>query len=222
MQKINVCIVDDHNLFRKAIVRLIKTFNCIGEVTDAGNGKECLELFKKNTPDVVLLDLEMPVMNGVDTAEILVTKYPELKIIILTMHDSENYILHLMEMGVHSILLKNTDPTELEKAILSVVEKDFYHNELISSVLRKSVIGHAKAERPVFAHNKLALLSEREKIVVTLLCRNESTNKEIAEKMNLSLRTIEGIRADIFEKLELKSAVGLVKFAYHAGLMGDF
>ena len=106
MRKINICVVDDHNLFRKAIVRLIKTFDRVGNVTDAGSGKDCLELFKKHVPDVVLLDLEMPVMNGVDTAEILIAKYPKLKIIILTMHDSENYIIHLIEMGVHSFLLK--------------------------------------------------------------------------------------------------------------------
>lgn len=219
MQKISVCVVDDHNLFRNAIVRLIKTFDRIGTVTDAGNGKDCLELFKKNTPDVVLLDLEMPVMNGVDTAEILIAKYPKLKIIILTMHDSENYILHLIEMGVHSFLLKNTNPKELELAISSVMSKDFYHNELISSVLRKSVVGRAKAERPVFVINKMVLLNEREKMIIKLICINESNTKEIADKLNLSERTIEGLRTDIFEKLQIKSTVGLVKFAYDSGMM---
>ena len=107
MDKINIMVVDDHRLFRKAIIRLIKTFDGIGEVWEAENGKECLEEIQKHPVNVLLLDLEMPRMNGVEVAETLIPKFPELKIIALTMHDSEKYIIHLLEMGVHSFLLKN-------------------------------------------------------------------------------------------------------------------
>ena len=120
MPKINLLLVDDHKLFRKAMVRLLKTFSKIGEVWEADNGKECIDMMKYPV-DVLLLDLEMPRMNGAEVAEYLIPRYPDLKIIVLTMHDSEKYILHMLEMGVHSFLLKNTDPEELEKAIVSVM-----------------------------------------------------------------------------------------------------
>jgi two-component system, NarL family, response regulator DegU len=129
-------MADDHTLFRKAMVNLIRGFENIAEVKDAENGKELLTLMKYQTPDVAIIDLQMPVMDGVETCENILQKYPDVKIIILTMHDSERYILHMMEMGVHAFLLKNTEPEELEEAINAVIEKDFYHNDLVASVLR--------------------------------------------------------------------------------------
>jgi DNA-binding NarL/FixJ family response regulator len=144
MQKIDVCVVDDHQIFRKAMMRLLAMFPRIGEVTEAENGSACLQKMAERLPHVVLLDLEMPVMNGIDCASQLIQKYPDLKIIILTMHDSEKYMLYMLELGVNSFLLKNTDPDELERAIYSVVDKDFYHNDLLVTVLRKSMKTIAK------------------------------------------------------------------------------
>ena len=113
------------------------TFDRIELVKDAENGKDLLGLIKTEVPDVVIVDLQMPVMDGAETTEAIVSKYPEVKIIILTMHDSEKFILHMMEAGVHAFLLKNTEPEELEKAIYAVMEKDFYHNDLVAAVQRK-------------------------------------------------------------------------------------
>src|SRR5882724_10112723 len=139
MQKINICLTDDHQIFRKAMIRLLKTFDRIGEISEAGNGQECLQQVKENTPDLVLLDLDMPLMNGADCAEQLLKKFSDIKIIVLTSHDSDKYIIYMLELGVNSFLLKNTDPEELEKAIYSVIDNDFYHNELLNSVIRKSL-----------------------------------------------------------------------------------
>src|SRR5688572_30546261 len=130
--KLKVYIADDHTLFRKAMVNLLKTFPRVNEVKDAENGKELLTLIKYDVPDVAIVDLQMPVMDGSETCGQIIQKYPDVKLIILTMHDSEKYILHMMEMGVHAFLLKNTEPDELEKAIYAVAEKDFYHNELVA------------------------------------------------------------------------------------------
>jgi DNA-binding NarL/FixJ family response regulator len=131
------------------------------------------------------------------------------------MHDSDQYILHMMEIGVHAFLLKNTEPEELEKAICSVTKKDFYHNDLVASVLRKNVIEKKSAVRPKF--NPVEL-TEREREIMTLVCR-EMSNKEIGSKLGLSERTIENHRFRLMEKLNLKSVVGLVRFAYENGFI---
>lgn len=214
MSKISVCIVDDHNLFRKAMVRLLKTFKRIDDVFEAQHGKDLVKLLSKVTPDVILLDLEMPVMNGVETAEYVLPKFQDTKIIVLTQHDSEKYMLHMLELGVHSFLLKNANPDELEVAIYSVYEKDFYHNDLISSVIRKSLA--IRAQKPSFA--KISDLSDREKEIFKMICE-ELSLKEIGARLNISDKTIHSHKANIQSKLGVKNTVGMIKYAYENGLI---
>jgi len=214
MAKINVSIVDDHTLFRKAMINLIKVFPRVGEVTEAGNGRDFIEQSKKKWPDVVLLDLEMPRMNGVETVEYLIPNAPDIKIIILTQHDSERYMLHMLEMGVHSFLLKNTNPDELERAIYAVVDKDFYQNDLLASVIRKSLKSKIRGERPQFEMP----LSEREREVVLLICE-ELTHQEIGKRLSLSEFTVRNHHRNILLKLGLKKTIGLVRYAYEHGLI---
>jgi DNA-binding NarL/FixJ family response regulator len=214
-KKLKVYIADDHTLFRKAMVNLLRTFDDVAEVKDAENGKELLALMKTGIPDVAIVDLQMPVMDGAETCENILQKYQDVKIIILTMHDSERYILHMMEMGVHAFLLKNTEPEELEEAIHAVIEKDFYHNDLVASVLRKNVKEKKVGHRPMFA---TAELSEREKEIVMLVCQ-ELTIKEIGQKLSLSENTVRNHRVNIMEKVGVNNMVGLVKYAYDTGLV---
>lgn len=214
MSKINICIVDDHNLFRKAMVRLLKTFRRVDKVYEAQHGKELVQLLSTTVPDVVILDLEMPIMNGVETAEYILPKYPDLKVIVLTQHDSEKFMLHMLEMGVHSFLLKNTNPDELEKAIVSVHDKDFYHNDLISSVMRKSI--SLKSAKPSFS--KVADLSDREKEIFRLICE-ELSLKEISARLHISDKTTTTHKVNIQSKLGVKNTVGMIKFAYENGLI---
>jgi len=214
-QEYSVYIADDHTLFRKAMVNLIRTFERVKEIKDAENGKELLSLIKHQAPQVAIIDLQMPVMDGTEASEQILQKYPEVKIIILTMHDSEKYILHMMEMGVHAFLLKNTEPEELEKAIYSVAEKDFYHNDLVASVLRKNVKEKKAGKRPAFLQSEL---SDREKEVLTLIC-GELTMKEISQKLFLSENTVRNHRVNIMEKVGVNNIVGLVKYAYETGLI---
>jgi two-component system response regulator DegU len=155
-----VYIADDHTLFRKAMVSLLRTFERVSEVKDAENGKDLLTLIKTEEPDVAIVDLQMPIMDGAETCENIIHKYPNVKIIVLTMHDGGKFILHMMDMGVHAFLLKNSEPEELEKAICAVVEKDFYHNELVASVLRKNVKEKRTRSRHFFQPVEL---TEREK-----------------------------------------------------------
>lgn len=214
-KQLKIFIADDHTLFRKAMVNLIKGFENVEEVKDAENGKELLTLMKYQQPDVAIVDLQMPVMDGTETCENIFAKYPDVKVIVLTMHDSEKYILHMMEMGVHAFLLKNTEPEELEHAINAVIEKDFYHNDLVASVLRKNMREKKQGHRPSF---HTVELSEREKEVVMLVCQ-ELTIKEISQKLSLSENTVRNHRSNIMEKVGVSNMVGLVKYAYDTGLM---
>lgn len=215
--KIDICVVDDHQIFRKAMIRLLKTFERVGKVVDAENGKQCLQVVADQHPQVVLLDLEMPVMNGIECAEALLKKFPDTKIVILTMHDSGKYMSYMMELGVHSFLLKNTDPEELEKAIYSVVDKDFYHNDLLASVLRKSLKSRLKNERPEF-NTVQQPLSDRELEILRLICEERSL-REIAVHLAVSEKTIQSHKLNIQTKLSVRSTVGLIKAAYEMGLI---
>lgn len=214
-KKLKVYIADDHTLFRKALVKLLSTFASVGVIKDAEHGKDLLSLVKKDVPDLVIVDLQMPVMNGIETCEVLLAKYPGVKVIVLTMFDSEGYILHMIEMGVHAFLLKSTEPRELEKAISSVVENDFYHNELIASVLRNSIKEKKATPRPLL---RKVDLSKREREILSLICQ-ELTIREIGFRLSLSENTVRNHRVKIMDKVGVKNTVGLVKFAYESGVI---
>jgi len=215
MKQLKVYIADDHTLFRKAMVNLLRSFERITDVKDAENGKELITLIKYEQPDVVIVDLQMPVMDGSETSAIILQKYPDVKIIILTMHDSSKFILHMMDLGVHAFLLKNTEPDELEKAIYAVADKDFYHNDLVVAVLRKNVNERKIGQRPTF---QAAELTEREKEILLLICQ-ELTMKEIGQRLFLSENTVRNHRVNIMEKVGVNNIVGLVKYAYEAGVV---
>jgi DNA-binding NarL/FixJ family response regulator len=215
MKQLKVYIADDHTLFRKAMVNLLRSFERVGDVKDAENGRELLALIKYEIPDVVIVDLQMPVMDGSEASAQILNKFPDVKIIVLTMHDSNKFILHMMDLGVHAFLLKNTEPDELEKAIYAVADKDFYHNDLVASVLRKNVRERKPGQRPVF---ETAELTEREKEILLLICQ-ELTMKEIGQRLFLSENTVRNHRVNIMEKVGVNNIVGLVKYAYDAGVV---
>ncbi len=218
MGKWTVYIADDQTLFRKGMSRLVKSFSSVKEVKEAANGKELLALVKEAQPDVILMDLEMPVMDGIEATEKIIAKYPDIKVIVLSMHDTQQHIFYLMEIGAHAFLLKNAEPEEVKKAIESVIKHDFYQNKIVIDALRKGAIDQRrqKQERPMF--RETAPLSDREKEVLQLICR-ELTMKEIGDKLALSEKTIQNHRARILDKLNVRNTVGLVKYAYESGLI---
>lgn len=213
-EKLKVYIADDHTIFRKAMVSLLQSFPRIGMVKDAENGRELLNLVKEEEPHIVLLDLQMPIMDGSETCENLYNKYPDVRVIVLSMHDSERYIQHMMDLGARAFLFKNVEPDELEQAIYSVADKDFYHNELIASILRKSLREKHNLKKPDFKQE----LTEREREILLLICQEYST-KEISSRLSLSDRTVENHRAKIMEKTGVKNIVGIVRYAYEQGLL---
>jgi len=215
-KKLNILVTDDHTLFRKGTMMLLKSFEEVGDVEEAENGKEALEKLHSNSFDLILLDLEMPVLDGWDTAKKIVSKFPEIKIIMISMHDSLQIISDLIEIGVHSYLLKNADPDEVHRAILSVVNNDFYYNQLVSKALHKKVQKNGM-EKPGMA--KRADVSPREIEILQLICQ-ELTMKEISEKLFLSEQTVHTHRKNLMKKTKAKNAVGLVKFAFQNGISG--
>jgi len=213
--KINVVIADDHKLFRKGICALLSDFDYVNEIHEAGNGIELLSLLASldKLPHVILLDINMPEMDGVEAQLRIKEIYPEIKIIILTMEDDEHFILHLINEGVNGYLLKNADPDEMEVALKKVVQTDFYFSDDILDMVMKSMIKKEKSRFSV-QHE----ISEREFQVLELIC-HEKTASEIADLLNLSIRTIEGHRKKLLEKTGTKNTAGLVFFAVKNNLI---
>ena len=208
-KKINIIITDDHKLFRKGIIALLEDFDFVGEINEASNGVELLDLLAgmKTLPDVILLDLRMPVMDGVEAQQKMRLLYPDIKVIILTMEDDEQYILHLISEGVNGYLLKNADPDEMELALQKVFENGFYFSDDISLMVMKNLKKKEKAE-VVFNPD----FNERDLEVLKLICK-EYTNAEIAEAFRVSIRTAEGYRQKLVDKSGAKNIAGLVVLA---------
>jgi DNA-binding NarL/FixJ family response regulator len=212
--KINVGVVDDQHLFRQGMVSLLKEFENINVMLEASHGKELLVQLHHKIPDVILLDLEMPVMDGIETTQVLKTKYPEIKIIILTMHNEEEMIVHLIEKGVHGFLPKNENIEIVIDAIYSVRESGYFFNEHVSQAMIKGLMSTKKI-KPAFNPVKLV---DKEIEVVKLICK-EYTNKQIAEILSLSNRTIDGYRERILKKIGAKNTVGIVMYAVKHGII---
>jgi DNA-binding NarL/FixJ family response regulator len=189
-------------------------------ILEASNGKELIDRIPRKMPDVLLLDLQMPVMDGTATADYLRDNFPLVKIIVLTMHDEDRMVLHLLEKGVSGYLLKDAEEGEVEKAIRKVMDEGVYLNEFVSKVMLRKMTNKNKV-KPLASnglYNSKILLSEREKEVLTLLCEGLSTN-EISEKIFLSPRTVEGHRLRILEKTGTKNTAGMVAFAFRNNLV---
>lgn len=214
-KKIDVVITDDHKLFRKGIRSLLGDFDFINRLYEAGNGRELLELLEKTIPkpDLILLDLKMPEMDGIEANKKLKELYPEIKVIILTMEDDEQLIIHLINEGVNGYLMKNADPDELEIAIKRVIENDFYFTDDISALVFRNLVSGKKVEKIVEP-----ILTPREIQVLELICK-EYTAAEIAEELVLSVRTIDGFRSKLLEKTGTKNMAGLVVYALKNGIV---
>ncbi len=203
-----IVIIDDHYLFTKALEDMVNNFEGYEVLFCAENGKDFIDKLSKvkQNPKVVLLDLNMPIMNGFETLAWIKNNQPDLKVLILSMNDEESNIIKAVREGSNGYLLKNTTPGDLKLALDNLLSKGFYHNDLVSSALLNSV--NAKPQKP---HEEL---KDQEIRFLKLAC-TEMTYKEIADEMCLSPKTIDGYRQALFDKLNIKSRVGLVLFAMH-------
>lgn len=204
-KKYKVVIVDDHLLFASSLEKLIATFSGFEILYKVGNG---LELQKKiaeeaQKPDIVLLDVKMPIMNGFETSIWLKETHPDIKVLILSMEDEEDIIIKMIRNGAKGYLLKDINPRVLNEALNEIATHGFYYTDKVNTLLTKALKSNYKEELE---------LKEQEITFLKLAC-TEKTYKEIAEIMCLSPKTIDGYRHDLFTKLSIKNRVGLVLFA---------
>jgi DNA-binding NarL/FixJ family response regulator len=203
---IRIGIADDHVLFRKGVVGLIEDFSDIEVNIKANNGKELLKALQTTKhPDIVILDINMPIMNGYETAVLLRKQHPKIKILALSMYVDESSIIRMLKSGADGYILKDAEPSELEQALNDLMSKGFYYSNEVGQLLLNNV----QSDRSV--------LSERENEFLEFVA-TELTYKEIADKMCVSPRTVDGYREALFEKLGVKSRVGLVVYAIKHGI----
>ncbi|GAB4040407.1 response regulator [Spirosoma jeollabukense] len=212
MNPIRVAIADDQLLFRKGMIAIVNTFEGVAITLEADNGRALLDALATADPlpDVVLLDLSMPEMNGVETTKLIHRDYPGVKIIILSVYGEDRFVTHLMDLGVNAYLFKNVEPQEVERAIRAVVEMDFYFNEAFLNALKNRML--VKKPRRLLTDDLPATLTSREIEVLSLICK-QLTAPEIADRLSLSIRTVDGHRANLLEKTNARNTAGLVLFA---------
>lgn len=216
MNPIKIAVVDDHALFRKGMISILRQVPDFEVVMEATNGQEFLDRVSTYSIDVVLMDIQMPELDGIKTTEAIKAKNPEIKVLILSMHDEDQFVLHLMEIGANGYLLKDTDPEEVEKAIRKVMEADIYFSDFVSKIMLRKMTRKTQQETKIF--NYKTDLSDRELQVLKLICDGLTTT-EIGDIVCLSPRTVEGHRLRMMEKLGLKNTAGLVAFAIKNNLV---
>jgi DNA-binding NarL/FixJ family response regulator len=215
MGDIKVAIADDHKIFRKGVILSLRHYNNIKFVLEAENGQELLNNLAEAQPQVVLMDLRMPVKDGIETTRYISRHYPNISVIVLTMHEDEKFVAHLMENGANGYLLKSTDPVEIKKAITDVVLKGYYLNNFVNRILIKKA--QTKAKGIPSLTNELDV-TPKEKEVLRYICM-EFTSQEIGEKMNISPRTVESIKDRLMERFGTRNTAGLVFFAVKNNLI---
>lgn len=213
---VKVVLADDHILLRNGLAGLINGFDGYTVLFEANNGQDLMKtLDANNLPDLVLLDINMPVKDGFETALWLKQNHPDIKVLALSMYDNEPSIIKMLRNGAKGYLLKDTAPKEFKTALDAVMSKGFYYSEMVTGKLIHAV---NNMDEPQQQKNSFSKLNEKETEFLKLAC-TEMTYKEIADKMFLSPRTIDGYRDALFEKLNVKTRVGLVMYAIKTGLV---
>lgn len=208
--KKTIAIVDDHVLIAQAIKGIIANFENFETIYECENGQELIDKITTRhiVPDIVLLDISMPVMDGFQTANWLQKNHPEILVMVLSMQNDEQTVIKMVKNGAKSYLLKNSHPRELESALLKLVENGFYYPEWASKIIFSSI--------NKISNEALSKLTDREKEFLKYTI-TEKSYKEIAELMYCSPRTVESYRDNLFEKLNLKTRVGLAVYAIKNG-----
>lgn len=211
MDIIKLAIADDEALFRKGIRLLLEDNADLQVMMEAENGQDLLNQLSSASilPEVLLLDLQMPVLDGIETAKILRERYPNIKIIVLSSHFSKAFVLNMIELGAASYLPKNSDPDDVATTIRSVAQKGFYYNQKVLEVIRENIMDKT-AQKPK-ASLKIEL-TKREEEILQLICE-QFTTSEIAQKLYISPRTVDGHRNNLLGKLGCRNTAGLVVYA---------
>lgn len=210
MNIITVAIADDHVIFRKGLRTILDEINDLKVIGEASNGEEIISILEKNDIDVVLMDIRMPLKDGIEATKEIKLKFPKTRIIALTMHEEIGYFNQMIEAGADGFLLKKTTKDELEMAISTVMKGKYFFSQEFAA--------YADKQYPQKLKTNDYGISEREIEVLELICKGFS-NPDISKKLNISVRTVDGHRARLFEKTGAKNAPHLVLFAVQHGLI---
>jgi len=220
MSTLKLAVVDDHKLFRQGLIQILKKFDNYEVIFEAASGEELLEKVAVTQPEIVLLDLNMKGMSGQEASVILRREYPALKIIILSMNYSHDYIRQMMKIGVHGYLPKDIDQKKLVEAIDQVYKKGHYMDDEIAAVLREAlqINERRNTKKSTVIASENIVLTEREMEVLKLICKGFNTG-QIAEELFISYRTVEGHRKNLLLKTGASNSVSLVVFAVKHSLI---
>jgi DNA-binding NarL/FixJ family response regulator len=215
MKTIRVILADDHALVRAGIRSLLEKLPSVEVVAEAANGREAIDLIKSGAPDVVLMDIAMSGLNGLEAAARVVKDFPGVKIIILSMHANEEYVMQALRVGVAGYLLKDAATAELELALQAVARGETYLSPGISRRVVDSYLGRVSHKPGPLAH-----LTARQREILQLVAEGKST-KEIAFILNVSAKTVETHRAQLMDRLDIHDVPGLVRYAIRVGLVSS-
>lgn len=212
---IKLMIADDHEIFRDGFKLMLTKYPEIILIGEAANGKELVDEAMNLQPDVIITDIKMPVMDGIEATKMIIERFPDMGIIGLSMYDEDDLIVEMLEAGAKGYLIKNAGKEQITEAIRTVYNNDPYYCKTTSHKLTNMI---ARSRFNPYKKTAKAEFSEREIEIIDLVCK-ELTNKEIADKLFLSVRTVEGHRLKILEKMNVKNSVGLVVYALKNGIV---
>ena len=211
---ITVLIADDHKVFRDGIVSILEDVEDIAVIAEANDGREVIAKLKEIQPQVILMDITMGDANGIDTSKLVLNKYPDIKILVLSMHSESGYIVKMLEAGASGYLLKDAGKEEMIRAIRTVAEGNTYYSKKVSSAIVEHLTNPNKTQK-----EKTGIPLTKREVEVLQLIAEEYSNPEIAEKLYISIRTVDTHRRNLLEKLGAKNTAGLVKFAMKHGII---
>jgi DNA-binding NarL/FixJ family response regulator len=217
MEPVKILIVDDHPMIRLGISSILNDVEHLYVADEANNGKEALEKLEKNTFDLVIMDIKMPEMNGIEATEEIIKRHPKVKVLAISMFDEQRYIVKMLQAGALGYVLKNTGKSEMVNAINSVMLGESYFSQEVSNIMMSQFMtrgGIAQSAEPKHDVN----LTKRETEIIRMIAE-ELTNSEIAERLGISSRTVDTHRRNLLQKLDVKNTAGLVKFAIQNHLL---
>lgn len=214
MRAVRVLLADDHALVRSGIRLILQSLDGVQVVAEAENGQQALQLIEDLRPDVALMDISMPGCNGIDTAAQIMARFPEIRVMILSMHAGEEYVSQALRSGVSGYLLKDSTPMELDLALKAVTRGETYLSPRVSGVVVEKYVRAEGAAGP----SPLDLLTPRQREILRFIAEGRST-KQIAAQLGVSIKTVETHRALLMERLGIHELAGLVRFAVRTGLV---
>ena len=213
MEPVNILLADDHNLVRAGIRALVEQLPAVRVVGEAKDGREALRLVKERKPDLILMDVAMPGLNGLEATARVSKEFPDVRVIILSMYANEEYVREAINAGAAGYLVKRSATTELERAITAVARGERYFSPLVSAHVNRDRDGNVSADRA-----SIDRLTPRQREILQLIAERHST-KDIAGILSISIKTVETHRAQLMERLDIHDVPGLVRFAIRAGLV---